>query len=93
MQQTFVTKIKNKTYHLLFNFLGGGMRLGPVGRLTITGLLYQARMMDNDESRAVGGMIDRGNRSIPRKPVTVPLCPPQIPYDISRLEPGSPLWD
>jgi hypothetical protein len=28
----------------------------------------------------IGGMIGRGNRSTRRKPVTVPLCPPQTPH-------------
>jgi hypothetical protein len=28
----------------------------------------------------IGGMIRRGNRSTQRKPVPVPLCPPQIPH-------------
>jgi hypothetical protein len=48
----------------------------------VFGLLYQSRMVD--ECGAVGGMrIDRGNRSTRRKPATVPLCPPQIPYDLT----------
>jgi hypothetical protein len=35
---------------------------------------------------AIGGMrISRGNRSIRKKPVPVPLCPPQIPYDLTRV--------
>jgi hypothetical protein len=41
-------------------------------------------MIDDDDYGAVGGMrIDRGNRSTRRKPVPVPLCPPQIPYDLT----------
>jgi hypothetical protein len=47
--------------------------------------VYQPRMID-DEHGAVGGMrIDRGNRSTRRKPVPLPLCPPQIPYEL--------IWD
>jgi hypothetical protein len=50
-----------------------------------TGLLYQRRMtLDEDAYVAVGGMIGRRNRSTRRKPVAVPLCPPQIPYDLTR---------
>jgi hypothetical protein len=30
----------------------------------------------------IGGMISRGNRSTWRKPVPVPLCPPQIPHAV-----------
>jgi hypothetical protein len=33
---------------------------------------------DNGE---IGGMIGRENRSTRRKPVSVPLCPPQTPHD------------
>jgi hypothetical protein len=46
-------------------------------------LLYQPRTID-DECGAVGGMrIGRGNRSTRRKPAPVPLCPPQIPHDLT----------
>jgi hypothetical protein len=47
-----------------------------------TGLWYQLRMMD-DECGAVVGMIDEGNRSTRRKQDPVPLCPPQIPQDVT----------
>jgi hypothetical protein len=48
------------------------------------GLLYQPRMIDDYDYGAVGGMrIDRGNRSTRRKPAPVPLCPPQIPHDLT----------
>jgi hypothetical protein len=39
---------------------------------------------DDDECGEVGGMrIGRGNPSIRKKPVQVPLCPPQIPHDLT----------
>jgi hypothetical protein len=42
-------------------------------------------MVDNDERGAIGGMrIGRGNRSTRRKLAPVPLCPPQIPHDLSQ---------
>jgi hypothetical protein len=41
-------------------------------------------MVDDDESGAVGGMIGRGNQSIQRKPVLIPLYPPHIPLDLTR---------
>jgi hypothetical protein len=48
------------------------------------GLLYQHRTIDDDYG-AVGGMrIGMGNRSTRRKPTPVPLCLPQIPYDLTR---------
>jgi hypothetical protein len=44
-----------------------------------TGILYQPRMiMDEDECRAIGGMLGRGNRNTRGKPAPAPLCPPQI---------------
>jgi hypothetical protein len=33
---------------------------------------------------AIGGMLGRGNRNTRRKPAPVPLCPPQIPHDLTR---------
>jgi hypothetical protein len=62
-------------------------------RRPLIGLLYQAlddRMIDGDECRAVGGMrIGRGNRSIPRKPATMPLCP-QIAHDLTWARTRAP---
>jgi hypothetical protein len=41
-------------------------------------------MINDDECGVVGRMtIGRGNRSTRRKPAPVPLCPPQIPYDLT----------
>jgi hypothetical protein len=40
--------------------------------------------MIDDDYGAVGGMrISRGNRSTRRKPAPVPLCPAQIPHDLT----------
>jgi hypothetical protein len=35
-------------------------------------------------------MIVRENRSTPRKPVPMPLCPPQITYDLTRVRTRAP---
>jgi hypothetical protein len=41
-------------------------------------------MIDDDKCGVVGGIkIGRENRSIRRKPTTVPLCPPQIPHNLT----------
>jgi hypothetical protein len=62
----------------------GGVRLSPLGTSATVGLLYQPPMIDDDDYRAVGGMrIGRGNRSTRKKPAPVPLCPPQIPHDLT----------
>jgi hypothetical protein len=53
-------------------------------RRPLIGLLYQPRVIVDDECGAIGGMrIGRGNRSTRRKLVSVPLCPPLIPHDLS----------
>jgi hypothetical protein len=55
-----------------------------------TGLLYKHQMMmDDDECATVGGIVGMGNRSTWRKPAPVPLCPPQIPHDLTRAR----IWD
>jgi hypothetical protein len=54
-----------------------------------TGL--QPLMMDDDnECRAIDGMLDKGNRSTWRKSASVPLCPPQISHDLTRARLRSP---
>jgi hypothetical protein len=46
---------------------------------------YQPRMINYGDCGAIGGMkIGRRNRSTRRKPVPVPLCPPQIQHDLTR---------
>jgi hypothetical protein len=78
-----IRKCLCRTFQLLrlgffgFSFLGWGETESTwyVGH-------YLARMIDDDECGAVGGMkIGRGSRSTRRKPALVPLCPPQIPHD------------
>jgi hypothetical protein len=55
-------------------------------RRPLLSLLYQPRMIDDDddECAAVGGMrIGKQNLNNGRKPAPVPLCPPQIPHDLT----------
>jgi hypothetical protein len=41
-------------------------------------------MIDDDDCGSIGRLrIGRRNRSTRRKPTPVPLCPPQIPYDLT----------
>jgi hypothetical protein len=55
-----------------------------LARRPIFGLLYQPRMMDDDECGVVGGMrIGRGKPKYSEKSCPVPLCPPQIPHDLT----------
>jgi hypothetical protein len=58
--------------------------MSPLGKPAKVCLLYQPWMIDDDDYGAVVGMrIGRGNRSTRRKPAPVPLCPPQIPHDLT----------
>jgi hypothetical protein len=70
---------------LLFFIILGGVRLSPLGTVTITGQSYQLQLIDDCDCGAIGGMkIGRGNRSTWRKPTPAPLCPPQVPHDQTR---------
>jgi hypothetical protein len=48
---------------------------------------------DYDDGEIGGMMIGRGNRNTPRKPVPVPLCPPQTSHALPGREPGPPRWE
>jgi hypothetical protein len=51
-------------------------------------------MMDDDECGAVDGMrIWQGKPKYSEKFCPVPLCPPQIPHDLTWLELGPPPWE
>jgi hypothetical protein len=66
-----------------YSFLGWGETF-RLARQPLICLLYQARMTDDDECGAVGGMrMGRGNRSTRRKPAIVSLCRQQIPHDLT----------
>jgi hypothetical protein len=59
-----------------------GVRLSPLVTAATTHLLDQPH---DGECGAIGGMkMGKENRSTWRKPVPVPLCPPQIPNDLTR---------
>jgi hypothetical protein len=69
------------------NIIISRVRLSPLGTAATTGLLYQPQMIDDGGCGAIGGMkIGRGNRSTRRKPASMPLCPPQIPHDLTRAQ-------
>jgi hypothetical protein len=59
---------------------------------------------NDDECRAVGGMIGGRSRNTPGKPAPVSFCAPQIPHDptpgrlggkqaTNRLSYGTAFWD
>jgi hypothetical protein len=57
----------------------------PLCTAATIGLLHQPQMIGDGDCGAIGGMkTGRGNRSTRRKPTLVPLCPPQIPHDLTR---------
>jgi hypothetical protein len=58
--------------------VGGGVQLGPLDTAATNRPTVPAPV---DYDGEIGGMmIGRGNRSTRRKPVPVPLCPPQTPH-------------
>jgi hypothetical protein len=61
----------------------GAMRFSPPGTPATIWPTEPAPEMDDDECGAIGGMAGRGHRSTRRKPGPVPLCPPQIQYDLT----------
>jgi hypothetical protein len=68
---------------LIFFSSLGGVRLSPLGTWAT---IWPIVPVPDDRRWVwiVGGMrIGRGNRSTRRKPAPVPLCPPQIPHDLT----------
>jgi hypothetical protein len=64
---------------LIFNWYSGGW--SPIGSTRHCGHQWPTVPAPGDyDDGEIGGMIGRGNRSAPRKPVPVPLCPPQTPH-------------
>jgi hypothetical protein len=61
---------------------GVEFKLGPLGTSAIYWPVVPAP--GDCEDGEFGGMNDRGNRSIRRKPAPTPLFPPQIPLDQTR---------
>jgi hypothetical protein len=67
-----------------FSFLESLETLVHLVRRPLIGLLSQPQKIDDDECGTVGVMIiGRGNRSIRRKPAPLPLCVPQISYELT----------
>jgi hypothetical protein len=67
--------------------MGGGVQLGPLGTSVRNWPIIPVPG-DCGDGEFGGIMIGKGNRSIRRKPAPVPLCPPQIPHDLTGCEPG-----
>jgi hypothetical protein len=72
----------------LIRIVEGGVQLGPLSTSTTNWPIVPAPSYYDDGE--IDGMIDKGTRSTRRKPAPVPLCPPQIPHDLTRREPGPP---
>jgi hypothetical protein len=72
--------------------MGSGVQLGPLGTSVANSPIVPAPG-DYEDGEIGGMMIGKGNQSTRRKPVPVPLCPPQIPHDLIRCEPGPPRWE
>jgi hypothetical protein len=59
--------------------VGGGVQLGPLGT-EVTNRPTVPTPGDYEDGEFGGMKIGRGNRTTRRKPVPVPLCPPQTPH-------------
>jgi hypothetical protein len=59
-------------------------KLGPLGTSATEWPIVPAPG-DYDEGEIGGMKIGRGNRRTRGKPTPVPLCPPQIPFDQTRV--------
>jgi hypothetical protein len=82
---TVMTKSSLLFIYLFFIIILSCVTLSPLGIAATTVLSYQHQMIDDGDCGAIGGMkICTGNRSTRRKPAPAPLCPPQIPHDLSR---------
>jgi hypothetical protein len=64
----------------LIGIVGGVVQLGPLCTAATNRPIVPAPG-DYDDGE-IGGMIGRGNWSSRRKPVPVPLCPPQTPHAV-----------
>jgi hypothetical protein len=73
----------NMSLQVFSSLLGGGGDWNHLVRWPLIGLLYQPRMIDNECGAIRRMRTNRGNRSTQRKPAPVPLCPPQIPHDMT----------
>jgi hypothetical protein len=73
----------------VFRIVEGGLQLGPLGT-SATNCPVEPALGDYEDREFDGMMIGRGNRNTRRKPIPVPLCPSQIPHDLTGTEPGPP---
>jgi hypothetical protein len=88
-QLTFNKLYLLKCYEIFFNSIsgGGGFQLGPLGTAATNWPIVPAPG-DYEDGDICGRMIGRVNRRTRRKPFPMSLCPPQIPPDLTRREPG-----
>jgi hypothetical protein len=70
----------------------GVVQLGPLGTSATNRPIVLAPG-DYEDGEFGGMMIGKGNRSTRRKPAPGPLCPPQIPHDVTGREPGPTRWE
>jgi hypothetical protein len=77
---------RNRTRNrsLSLDVTASGVTLRPLGASPTIWPLVPTGTRDDYDCEAVGGMSGRGNSGTRRKPIPVPICPPQFPYDLSR---------
>jgi hypothetical protein len=80
-----VSTLGNRAGEIITFFSGAEVSLNPLGMSAAREhTVPEPRMVDNDDFGGVGRMkIDRRNGRTPRKPVSMQLCPPKIPHDLT----------
>jgi hypothetical protein len=80
------------TATFLIRIVGAGVQLGPLG-IAATIRPIVSTPGDYDDREIGGMMIGKGNQSTRGKTAPVPLCPLQIPHDLSGRETRPTRWE
>jgi hypothetical protein len=83
---------KMQSCHFLIRKVGGGIHLVPLG-MSATNWAIVPALGHYEEGEFCEIMIGRVNRSTRRKPAQLPLCPPQIPHELSGHEHEPRQWE
>jgi hypothetical protein len=74
-------------FYIFLFFNGPGLLPSPLLLASFIGLLYQPWMIDADDCGAISGVSEwqRKPKYSEKKTCPVPLCPPQIPHDLTPV--------
>jgi hypothetical protein len=74
--------VNSTVFFFQIRIVWGGVQLGPLGKSATNWPIVPAPG-DYEDGEFGAVIIGRGNRSTRRKPVPMPLYPPQIPRDLT----------